>query len=681
MTSKQNKTAVDLTVVAGQLRFLKERIQFFGKRGLSDTFAAGKALEEAAKLLRGNYSSWVKAECGLEPRTALGFRKTFRNLAAHEKMLVEKNVSASVAVMVASAKPEARERAISAIVSGRSLSVKDAKLVVNPSDAPQPTVRAAELKAFEAFLRRRSAALIAEVRQVADLIDGDAEVENLELTVIAARMRALQPLLESLNCAVPNAEADDAPSILLKLNAIAGAAKPEELTSAVKALANLLASETNPEAAIIAESAMPRVVATKHVYDRLSLSSAFRHGLTSFEICAGAGGQAAGLAKAGFQHVGLLEKNPYACQTLRAAFGPEYVIEADLLGYEPHGIGELDLLAGGVPCTPFSQSGKRGGASDKRDMFPEALRLVEQMRPRAVMLENVKGLLEPRNDLYRFSIQAKLKSLGYASEWRVVDATHFGVPQKRIRAILIAFRDHKDMARFVWPTAQHHWADEPHPVVASIIEQLQSRGWVMPLEHQEMMNRAANTLIGGSEKKMGADLGQYNGSIPWVEMNVIRTRIADEPPGPDHVGPVALTNRMLATIQGFPAYYPFNGKKVPVFKQIANAFPTPVAMYLGCAIASALTGKFIDPNVQISHEAFRSALRPVKLYPREDTAVEIGDSSNAKPVRKRVEIPFAQLRATADIGPFAEQDEAVVGPMGWWPVPQTTEDGTKLKQK
>lgn len=82
MPSEKNiETSVDPRILAETLRALKERIQIFGKRGLEDTLAAGAALEEAAKLLRGSYSSWVKAECGLEPRTALGFRKTFRKLA------------------------------------------------------------------------------------------------------------------------------------------------------------------------------------------------------------------------------------------------------------------------------------------------------------------------------------------------------------------------------------------------------------------------------------------------------------------------------------------------------------------------------------------------------------------------------------------------------------------------
>ncbi|MCW7546350.1 hypothetical protein N7I30_21560, partial [Aurantimonas litoralis] len=74
---KRTDAVIAARETADRLRKLKESVRAIGKRGLADTFTAGEALEEAAKLLRGSYSSWVKTECGLEPRTALGFRKTF----------------------------------------------------------------------------------------------------------------------------------------------------------------------------------------------------------------------------------------------------------------------------------------------------------------------------------------------------------------------------------------------------------------------------------------------------------------------------------------------------------------------------------------------------------------------------------------------------------------------------
>ncbi|WP_277394706.1 DNA cytosine methyltransferase, partial [Pseudomonas viridiflava] len=95
-------------------------------------------------------------------------------------------------------------------------------------------------------------------------------------------------------------------------------------------------------------------------------------------------------------------------------------------------------MAGGVPCPPFSKAGKQLGDADERDLFPEALRLVEECRPRAVMLENVRGLLDPVFSEYRKSIVANLERQGYVAEWRLLNAKDYGVSQLRPRAILVA---------------------------------------------------------------------------------------------------------------------------------------------------------------------------------------------------------------------------------------------------
>jgi len=115
--------------------------------------------------------------------------------------------------------------------------------------------------------------------------------------------------------------------------------------------------------------------------------------LTSIEICAGAGGQALGLEQAGFSHLRLVENDPECCATLRARRSwRASVREVDLQEYRAVSHrGSVDLLAGGVPCPPFSRAGKQLGRSDERDLFPEALRLIEESEPRAVMLENVRG--------------------------------------------------------------------------------------------------------------------------------------------------------------------------------------------------------------------------------------------------------------------------------------------------
>ena len=110
--------------------------------------------------------------------------------------------------------------------------------------------------------------------------------------------------------------------------------------------------------------------------------------LTSLEICAGAGGQALGLAMAGFSHVALVEYEKDYCETLKKN-RPEWNVICkdvrDFSGYEYRG--KVDLLAGGVPCPPFSVAGKQLGSEDERDLFPEAIRLIDEIRPRAIMIE------------------------------------------------------------------------------------------------------------------------------------------------------------------------------------------------------------------------------------------------------------------------------------------------------
>ena len=134
--------------------------------------------------------------------------------------------------------------------------------------------------------------------------------------------------------------------------------------------------------------------------------------LTSIEVCSGAGGQALGLELAGFGHEALVEIEPPACATLRLNRPQWNVFEQDLRTFNAAGYKGIDLLAGGVPCPPFSKAGKQLGAEDERDLFPEALRLVDECRPRAVMLENVRGLLDAVFDEYRINIEIQLKKLG-----------------------------------------------------------------------------------------------------------------------------------------------------------------------------------------------------------------------------------------------------------------------------
>ncbi|MDW6060896.1 DNA (cytosine-5-)-methyltransferase [Streptomyces sp. FXJ1.4098] len=379
--------------------------------------------------------------------------------------------------------------------------------------------------------------------------------------------------------------------------------------------------------------------------------------LTSVEICAGAGGQAVGLHEAGFQHLALVEWDPHAVETLKANVGRwrgwdkeqvEKLKSQDVtkfLGSDQHenldlGDDRLDLLAGGVPCPPFSLAGKRLGEDDERDLFPDMLKIVRKLRPKAVMIENVRGILQPPHVFidYRRRILETLGSLGYVVPdidenwsvdrqdkemrrvWRLLEARDFGVPQLRPRAILVVI--HKDFlgdSRFVWPKrlvgdvvsvkdvlrdsmlerCEKFWDKNKHGRCARPGQRTGRQvfeTWLEAAEKAEANSSdgVAPTLVGGSKKHGGADLGPTRAKRAWAAMGVDATGVANDPDECDPerdlfrpAGPM-LTVEQAARIQGFPRDWKFQGRKTARYRQVGNAFPPPVAEAVGRAIAAVL---------------------------------------------------------------------------------------------
>lgn len=304
------------------------------------------------------------------------------------------------------------------------------------------------------------------------------------------------------------------------------------------------------------------------------------------EICAGAGGQALGLEAAGFEHVAAVEIDRHACATLRQNRPDWNVIESDIRVFDGKPFrGRVDLLAGGVPCPPFSIAGKQLGSDDDRDLFPEAIRLVSEISPRAVMLENVPGFASEKFRSYRRLLIAQLAAIGYRADWHILNACDFGVPQLRPRFVLVAFRD-PDFEFFEWPRGP----ERANTVAAAIGDLMASAGWRGAAEWAKRASAIAPTVVGGSKKHGGPDLGPTRARKQWLQLGVNGIGIANDPPGPEFPddGAPKLTLRMVARVQGFPDSWSFAGGKTAAYRQVGNAFPPPVAEAVGCAVAAAL---------------------------------------------------------------------------------------------
>ena len=306
--------------------------------------------------------------------------------------------------------------------------------------------------------------------------------------------------------------------------------------------------------------------------------------LTCVEICAGAGGQALGLAMAGFVHVALVEYEEEYCNTLKQNRPEWNIICKDVRNFDGKPYRGVDLLAGGVPCPPFSIAGKKLGKEDERDLFPEALRLIKEIEPRAVMLENVRGFLDKGFAEYRQFILESIEKLGYNTQIRLLNASDFGVPQLRPRVVIVGIKKEEN-GSFSYPQGD---ADMTLTVGNALYDLMAENKWKYAKKWAENANRIAPTLVGGSKKHGGPDLGPVRAKKAWEELGVDGKGVANTAPESDFEGMPRLTSRMLARIQGFPDTWTFGKKKTASCRMIGNAFPPPVAKAVGEKIKECL---------------------------------------------------------------------------------------------
>ena len=382
---------------------------------------------------------------------------------------------------------------------------------------------------------------------------------------------------------------------------------------------------------------------------------------TSFELFSGAGGLAVALHAAGFRHLLLNELDKRACASLRANsavdFSPEEAPPAALSDPWPlvegsiHTVdftpfaGEVDLVAGGVPCQPFSLGGAHKGHLDERNLWPEFNRCVRETRPRAIVAENVRGLLRPSFAPYWDYIRRELaapfeqriegeswsdhdrrlvKALRtegnpterYDIDFQLVNAADYGVPQMRWRVILVGFRKDLNIS-WTFPRATHscgallraqlsgEYADRhpgapirDHPGVTPPQDGL--RPWRTlrdaicdlpePVERQETAGYIHHVGWPGARQYPGHTPNSLDRPAKTVKAGVHGV------PGGESVlrrddGTIRyLTVREVARIMTFPDDWRLEGPRGEQMRQLGNAVPVDFGTVVGRAVARALTG-------------------------------------------------------------------------------------------
>ncbi|MEU8227675.1 DNA (cytosine-5-)-methyltransferase [Kribbella sp. NPDC048915] len=369
------------------------------------------------------------------------------------------------------------------------------------------------------------------------------------------------------------------------------------------------------------------------------------------EICAGAGGQALGLELAGFEHALAVELDAMAAETLklnRPAWDVRVGDVADPSVWDPEEFRGVDLLAGGVPCPPFSIAGKQLGANDERDLFAWAVELCGIMKPRALMLENVRGLSAPRFSAYRQHVLDRLNELGYVADWRLLQASDYGVPQLRPRFVLVALSA-EDAPYFCWPEA----SPLRRTVGEELVDLMAANGWKHAQRWADRANKIAPTIVGGSKKHGGADLGPTRAKRAWREMGVDGLGIADAAPSADTPADFdpKLTVEMVARLQGWDEkQWQFAGRKTSKYRQIGNAFPPPVARAIGRQIVAALNHEG-EPRVQTETVTHDEVYRVLRSANEPLTIAEISERINGSLTLEEIELRLKHLMRDFNMQP------------------------------
>lgn len=319
------------------------------------------------------------------------------------------------------------------------------------------------------------------------------------------------------------------------------------------------------------------------------------------DLFAGAGGLSLGLQAAGFEIRGAVEHDGDAAATFRHLHPGAKLHEGDIAAADYSDFEGLDLVAGGPPCQPFSVGGKRLAEDDPRNGFPQFIRAVREIRPKAFLFENVAGAVSSTKRPYFEWMLRELQACGYRAVWTCINAADFGVAQRRLRVFAVGLRSH---ATFEFPPPSHgsdgdeEWIParsvlDPHrplgtPNTAKIT--YARRPDLRPSPYDgHLFNGGGRPL--DLERPSPTLLASMGGNkTPWIDvLNVVPAYHAsllngELPRSGEVLGARRLTVCEAALIQGFPAGVSFVGRQSSQYRQIGNAVPPVLAHRIGEAL-------------------------------------------------------------------------------------------------
>ncbi|MBY5786710.1 DNA cytosine methyltransferase [Rhizobium leguminosarum] len=325
---------------------------------------------------------------------------------------------------------------------------------------------------------------------------------------------------------------------------------------------------------------------------------------TVVEICAGAGGMSIGLERAGFEHMALIEYDKHAAATLRRNRPDWTVIKEDLrkMDLKLYRQLDIDLVSGGPPCQPYSSDGYGLGKDDPRDLLPECVRIIDEIRPKMFLFENVDGLLQARHSDHVAEILRGFRRAGYEVDIHRIHAEDYGLAQERSRVLIIGIR--RDLARAfrmppIFPQRRANLGDV-------LVDLMAANGWEGAYEwarERRESDAVASTIVtrrGKPRAKEAARWGSKGVDIAGLP-ETAPTREQAARPG----FMPALTARMRARLQDFPDEWEFVGGKQATADQIGNAVPPRMAAAIGLAIHGALKGVSWDIEAMLWPETGR----------------------------------------------------------------------------